>query len=156
MLALALKGKCKSNTVDFSRFAAIPHRNSYTHYYLRFFKNIYRGLLQYCLYKASVSFTIVFASWSNYSLQVTCTFRTKCTLVQAFNIQKCKFASSIVCLDLCYVLFCFLHYKRLDVILCFCTLTSVIALTAQMLTNYIYVKKNYESCHGPRFYLIFL
>ena len=95
MQRCAKKGNVNLKSLIFLRFAANAHRNSYTHCFLIFIQNICRGLLQYCLYKASVLFTVIFASWSNDSLHITCSFRTKCTLVQPLNLQKCKFASSI-------------------------------------------------------------
>jgi len=97
-IALSLKGKCKFKIVDFSRFAAIAHRNSNTHCYLMFIQIICRCLLQHCLYKASVSllyYLLVDQTSLNTKSVHHAHFRTKCTLVRAFNKQKCKFVSSI-------------------------------------------------------------
>ena len=103
MLALSLKAKCRFKIVNFSRFAANAHRNSYTHYFLIFFQNICLGHLQHYLYRASVFFTLLSASWSNIRINQHVHHRTKWTLVQAFNIQKCKFASSIIFIEIVFV-----------------------------------------------------
>jgi len=48
------KGNVNLKWLIFSRFARTAHRNSHTHCFQTFIQNICRGLLQYCLYKASV------------------------------------------------------------------------------------------------------